>query len=186
MTGSMIRLYLVRSGHTTSRFGAARDPGLDADGLAQADVMAARLAPEGPLPIVVSPLRRTRETAAVLERAWSTVARVEPAVTEIPSPDRDLVGRSAWLREVVTLRWSDMDPALQAWRERALARLLRFPESSVIVTHLVAINVAVGRATDDDQVRVFSPDHCSVTILDVEPGGLRLVERGAEASTPVL
>jgi broad specificity phosphatase PhoE len=187
MAEAMIRLYLVRHGHTAaSRFGAARDPGLDADGFTQADVVAARLAPEGPLPIVVSPQRCARETAAALQRAWSRPARVEPAVSVIPSPEPDLAGRSAWLREILTGRWADMEPPLQAWRRAVLATLLALPESSVVVTHFVAINVAVGQATDDDQVRVFSPDHCSVTIVSVDPGGLRLVERGAEAPTPVL
>ena len=56
MGEAMIRLYLVRHGHAASRFAAARDPGLDVDGFTQADVVAARLAPEGPLPIVVSSL----------------------------------------------------------------------------------------------------------------------------------
>jgi broad specificity phosphatase PhoE len=107
-------------------------------------------------------------------------------VGEIPSPERDLAGRSAWLRDILTRRWADMEPALQAWRGKVLATLCGLPESSVIVTHSEAINVAVGQATDDDQVSVFSPDHCAVTIFAVEPGGLRLVERGAEASTPVL
>ena len=32
----------------------------------------------------------------------------------------------------------------------------------------------------------FSPDHCSVTVIDVADGTLRLVELGAEAATRVL
>jgi broad specificity phosphatase PhoE len=56
----------------------------------------------------------------------------------------------------------------------------------VVFSHFVAINVAVGEATGDDRVTVFSPDHCSVTVLDVVDGTLRLVERGAEAATRVL
>ena len=52
--------------------------------------MAAALAPLGPLPIVVSPLRRTRETAAALERLWATTAVVDDRVAEIPSPTDDL------------------------------------------------------------------------------------------------
>ena len=59
-------------------------------------------------------------------------------------------------------------------------------ESAVIFSHFVAINVAVGEATGDDRVAPFSPDHCSVTVIDVVDGALRLVERGTESVTPVL
>ena len=48
------------------------------------------------------------------------------------------------------------------------------------------VHVAVGEATGDDRVVGFAPDNCSVTIVDVEDGSFRLVERGAEAATRVL
>src|SRR5204863_69523 len=81
--------YLVRHGKAAASFSEARDPGLDEAGAAQAEAMAERLAPLGPLPIISSPLRRTRETAMPLERRWRFTARVEPAVGEIPSPSDD-------------------------------------------------------------------------------------------------
>jgi hypothetical protein len=34
----------------------------------------------------------------------------------------------------------------------------------------------------DERVVVFSPDNCSITILEVDDGMLRLVEKGHEAS----
>src|SRR3989338_8555405 len=81
----MVRLYLVRHGRAAASFAEARDPVLAPEGRAQAEVLAGRLAPLGPLPIVTSPLRRTRETAAPLARRWGRAARVEPAVAEIPA-----------------------------------------------------------------------------------------------------
>ena len=48
------------------------------------------------------------------------------------------------------------------------------------------INVAVGIAEGDDRVLGFAPDHCSITVLDVEDGALRLVRRGAQRATQVL
>ena len=50
------------------------DPGLDALGHSQAEAVAQKLASLGPLPILSSPLRRTRETAAPLAKLWN----VEP------------------------------------------------------------------------------------------------------------
>ncbi len=180
------RLYLVRHASPSATFEQARDAGLDPVGLAHAEELAARLAPLGPLPIVVSPLRRTRETAAPLERLWRRSARIEPAVAEIPSPGLDLAERGVWLRGVMAGRWREVAHDLQAWRQAVVAALAAIPEPSVVVSHYVAINVAVGAAVGDDRVTAFSPDHCSVTVIEVEAGALRLIRRGVEGATPVL
>jgi broad specificity phosphatase PhoE len=182
----MVRLYLVRHGRAAGTFAEARDPGLDPAGRAQAEAVAERLAPLGPLPVVASPLRRTRETAAPLERRWRRAARLEPRVAEIPSPVDDLAERGAWLRGVMAARWSELGSDLQGWRRQVLEALAAVAETSVVVSHHIAINVAVGRATGDDRVVAFAPDHCSVTIVEVADGMLRLVERGGEAATRVL
>lgn len=177
------RLYLVRHGRPAGAFDEVVDPGLDPMGHAQAEAVAGRLLPLGPLAIVTSPLRRTRETALPLEARWGRAARVEPAVAEIPSPLPDPRVRGEWLRRVTTGRWGMLDGDLRAWRAGVLATLLGMGEDTVVFTHYVAINVAVGHATGDERVLCFAPDHCSVTVLDVEGGALRLVERGAEAAT---
>ena len=181
----MSGLVLVRHGRPAAGWDADPDPGLDPEGVAQAERMAAALAPSGPLPIVVSPKRRTRETAGALERVWGTTATVEPDVGEIPSPTDDLGARGAWLRGVVRGRWPTLDPDLRAWRDRVVELLVVLNRDTVVVTHFVAINVAVGAATGDDRVLVFRPDYCSRTVLDVAGGQLRVVELGAEAATAV-
>lgn len=182
----MVRLYLVRHARPAGTFTEARDPGLDPAGLAQAEALAARLGPLGPLPIVTSPLRRTRETAAPLEMRWRHRARIEPAVAEIPSCEDDLARRGEWLRGVMAGRWSEQVPDLRAWRAAVVDALCAISETSVVVSHYVAINVALGHATGDDRVLCFAPDHCSVTIIDAANGTLSLVERGAEAATRLL
>jgi len=182
----VVRLYLVRHGKAAASFSEARDPGLDEAGVAQAEAMAERLAPLGPLPIITSPLRRTRETATPLERRWRFTARIEPAVGEIPSPTGDPSARGEWLREVMAGAWSAQPDALRAWRRQVIDALLGVPRTTVVVTHFIAINVAVGGAEGDDRVVAFAPDNCSVTVLDVEDGQLRLVRRGVERATQVL
>ncbi len=182
----MVRLYLVRHGKAAASFSEAPNPGLDDTGAAQAEAMAERLAPLGPLPIVTSPLRRTRETAAPLERRWRFTARIEPAVGEIPSPMEDPAARGEWLRGVMAGVWSAQADDLKLWRQDVADALLALQRPTVVVTHFVAINVAVGIAEGDDRVIGFAPDHCSVTVLDVEDGALRLVRRGAQRATQVL
>jgi broad specificity phosphatase PhoE len=182
----VVRLYLVRHGKAAASFAEARDPGLDDTGLAQAEALAERLAPLGPLPILTSPRRRARETAAPLERRWRFTARIEPAVGEIPSPLDDPAHRGIWLRGVMASGWSAQPDELREWRQRVADSLLALARPTVVVTHFVAINAAVGIAEGDDRVVGFSPDNCSITVLDVEDGALRLVRRGAEAATRVL
>lgn len=175
----MSRLYLVRHGKAAAGWGDDVDPGLDDVGHAQAEAMADALAPLGPLPVVVSPLRRTRETAAALERRWNAEARIEPAVGEIESPTADLTEREAWLRALMQGSWGDA-PDLDPWRRGVVDALLALDEDTVVVSHFVAINVAVGHATKDDRVVCFVPDNCSITAMTNDGGVLRVVELGAE------
>jgi broad specificity phosphatase PhoE len=179
------RFYLVRHGQAAAGFAEALDPPLDSTGCAQAEALAARLAPLGPLDIVASPLRRTRETAAPLEQRWGRMARIEPAVSEIPSPMTDPARRGEWLRGVMASRWAEVPVALRDWRQAVVDALVALPAPTVVVSHYVAINVAVGAALGEARIIHFAPDSCSVTVLEVDDGALRLVERGAEAVTRV-
>lgn len=179
----MARLLLIRHGKAAAGWDQDLDPGLDALGREQAEAMAAALAARGPLPILVSPMRRTRETAAPLERVWSP-ALVEPAVSEVPSPATDLAQRRAWLTALMGRRWR-VDDDLAGWRGALLSRLCAIREDTAIVSHHIALNVAVGAATGDERVICFHPDHCSVTELETDGRTLRLLALGREAATEI-
>jgi broad specificity phosphatase PhoE len=181
-----IRLYLVRHGRAAAKFDVDRDPGLDEEGRRQAEAVAETLLRKGPLPILVSPLRRTLETAAVLERRWNVGATVEPRIAEIPSPVSDLAARGLWLREIASRRWPDLDPTMRQWRETLLAAIAEIRRDTVLVTHFIPINVAVGHARGDDRVVCFQPDNCSCTILEIEDGRLTVAALGGEATTRIL
>ena len=183
----MSRLFLVRHGRPLARYDQDHDPGLEPVGLQQAAAAVDELAELGPLPVIVSPLRRTRETAAAFEQRWGVEATVEPAVGEIKSPTDDLAERTEWLRAILTgeQRWSDLDGDLRRWREGVVASLLALAQDTVVVSHFIAINVAVGAATGDDRVLAFRPDLCSCTVLDNDGGALRLVTLGRQAETVV-
>jgi broad specificity phosphatase PhoE len=180
-----VRLYLIRHGQASAGFAEALDPGLDEIGQAQAQAVAQELALLGPLPVVTSPLRRARETAAAFESLWGVQARVEPAVAEIPTPTMDLQARIAWLRRAMHGRWGDLPAAYQEWRSQVVACLVALGTSAVVTTHFVAINVAVGAATDDDRMVCCEPDHCSCTVLEVVDGRLRVVTLGRQRATQI-
>jgi broad specificity phosphatase PhoE len=181
----MARLYLVRHGRAAAGFDVA-DPGLDALGRTQAEAAAKSLESFGPLPILTSPLARTRETALPLAKSWMRDPAVERAVAEIPTPSHlNVTTRVPWLRKFMAGSWRDASPELAEWRESVLSTLRSISENTVIFTHFIAINVAVGHALGDDRVVVFSPDNCSITIVEADRTGLRLIERGHEAATTV-
>ncbi len=179
----MARIYMVRHGRAEAGFGESMDPGLDTLGHSQAEAVAGKLAPLGPLPIFSSPLRRTRETAAPLAKLWQREPVIEEAVAEIPSPKgMTLEERVAWLRKLMGGSWREASRELAEWRENAIATVATIPHDTVIFSHYVAINVIAGAALGDDRVVVFSPDNCSVTVLETNGTNLQLLEKGREAS----
>ncbi len=177
----MARLYMVRHGRAAASFGEAHDPGLDDLGRSQAESVAKILETLGAQTIVSSPLARTRETAAPLAKLWQRAPVIEEAVAEIPSPGLDLAERAQWLRKFMAGSWRDATPPLAQWRENVIAALTGLGEDTVIFSHYVALNVAMGAAMGDDRVTVFSPENCSVTIFETSEGKLSLIERGKEA-----
>jgi broad specificity phosphatase PhoE len=179
----MAKIYMVRHGRAEAGFGESMDPGLDALGHSQAEEVAERLAEFGPLPILSSPLRRTRETAAPLAKRWRYEPVIEEAVAEIPSPKgMTLEERVAWLRKLMGGSWREASRDLAEWRENCIAIVAAIPHDAVIFSHYVAINVIAGAALGDDRVVVFSPENCSVTVFETDGPNLKLIEKGAEAS----
>lgn len=181
-----VKLYLIRHGRASAGFAEAQDPGLDEVGRTQAEAIAKELEPLGPLPLVTSPLKRARETVASFEMLWGLTARVEPAVAEIPSPTTDLQERALWLRRVLRGRWGELPTVYQDWRLRVAACLTALETSTVITTHFVAINAAVGMATGDDRLICFEPDYCSCTVLELRDGKLHVVALGRQRVSTVL
>jgi broad specificity phosphatase PhoE len=178
------RLYLVRHGRATAGWSVDADPSLDDLGRLQAVEVADRLALLGPLPVVSSPLRRCRETAAALAARWGASVDVDQAVREMPSPDGVAIAdRAEWLRVAGQGTWSALGERYTAYRDSVAARLVGCTADTVVFSHFVAINAAIGAATGDDRVVILSLDNCSVTVLDVDDGRLHLVEGGREADT---
>ncbi len=187
-------LYLVRHAKPAATWGEDPDPGLDATGHSQAAATAEALAQRvSGLRILTSPLRRCRETALPLERIWNQTAAVFTPVAEIPSPPLSLGERHAWLQQAMAGTWAQLQasappksPDFLAWRDNLIATLLALRGDVVIYTHFIAINAIVGAARGSDAVVCFRPDHASVTVVEAQAGGLRIVDLGREANTTVL
>ncbi|MEM6708351.1 MAG: histidine phosphatase family protein [Pseudomonadota bacterium] len=179
-------LFLVRHGQAAAGFDSHRDPALDELGHQQAQENAEHLAERlAPIPVLSSPIRRARETAAPLAARWQQDVLVSDAISEIPSPDPDLKARAAWLRDAMAGPWTALPEAQRIFREQLIEFLASQTQDQVLFSHFVAINLAVGAATGDDRMVVFRPSHVSVTELIVDAGQLRLGRLGAEAETRV-
>ena len=181
----MNRIYMVRHGRAAAGFAQSIDPGLDELGLVQAESVAGQLRSLGPMALVTSPLARAVQTAMPLARMWQREPKIEPCVGEIPSPPgMRLEDRTDWLRTLMHASWSGSGIELLSWREALIAALLARTGDTVIFSHFVAINAAMGAAMGDDRIGLFSPDNCSVTVFQVTDGTLRLAEKGHESSVP--
>ncbi|WP_416898680.1 MAG: histidine phosphatase family protein [Minwuia sp.] len=183
----MPTIYLVRHGKAAAAFDEDLDPPLNKDGTKQALEMADTLGPLGPLPLIASPMRRCRETASALENVWGAPAKVDPRVSEVPSPTDDLKVRREWLRGFMRGTWSD--PAagdLKGWRADLIAAIEEIDEDTVISSHFVAINTVVGALNGDERVTSFQPDNCSITRLEKSGGVWKVAALGREVETDVL
>ena len=174
------RVVLVRHGQPDGSWGLDPDPGLDDRGHGQARAVADFLAPLGPMPLIVSPLRRTRETAAPLAALWSVEPVVEPGVGELVAPPNPRPDHSSWLQSLMTGRGVDSPEVMNPFRERVLGAIRTITTDAIVMTHFLAINAVVGAATNDDRVMCFRPAHCSRTVVEIADGRVTLVELGPE------
>jgi len=181
----MARIYMVRHGKAASGWGDDLDPGLDELGQSQAQAVADKLAPLGPLAILSSPLKRTQETAIPLAERWGVTPKIAEAVAEIPSPTHNLAERKAWLMKAMSGSFSDLDQDYRDWRDQVIAFVRSLDTDTVIFSHFIAINVLVNYVEGSDRVVTFAPDNCSVTLFDLDGTQLSLVEKGHEAKTEI-
>jgi broad specificity phosphatase PhoE len=180
----MALVQLVRHGRAAAGWDTDPDPGLDGLGLAQAEELAEHLGAGPPLPIVTSPYRRCRETAAPLARSWAVRPVVEPLVGEIPSPPGVPMGeRIAWLRRAMTGTWTELGDDYAAYRDAVVGYVAALHADTVIMSHFVAINAVIGACLDDHRLVIRSLDNASITVVDTTGGRLSLVAGGHEADT---
>ncbi len=189
----MTRVYMIRHGKPAATWGDADlDPGLDAEGKAQAERAADLLMalPEGerPTKVFASPLRRCRETAQPFADRIGAPVVIDARFGEIPSPSAlGVKERGDWLRAGFQGDWSQLkgDIDYDDWR-KAVGAALAEQSSAAVFSHFVAINAAVACVTGEVKVLSFRPDHVSMSVFDTTGGRLTLVERGPEAATQVL
>ena len=172
----MTELLLVR--HALPQSGIS-DPGLSDEGRDQAERLAAWLGPEEVDAIVTSPMRRARETSAVLEKALQIEAPVLPDLREwdrdVPVPlvyqaIEEMESTDPRATAIAEGRFEDFVPELDLPAFQARARDVleqvfeRWTAGRVVaVSHGGIINAMIGAILDIPQVFWFNPGYTSVT-----------------------
>jgi broad specificity phosphatase PhoE len=116
---------------------------------------------------------------------WAVTAVVDESIAEIPSPAGvAMAERVVWLRAAMLATWAALGEPYTTFRDEAVARIRALDRDTVVFSHFVAINAVIGACLGDDRLVIRHLDNCSVTVVDVRPGGdLTLVEGGHEADT---
>jgi hypothetical protein len=81
--------------------------------------------------------------------------------------------------------WAEVDDEVIAWRDAYVDALVGLSVDTVVFSHFVGINAAIGAATADDRLQCRRLDHTSVTTFDIVDGSLILADYGDEAPTEV-
>lgn len=179
----MSKILLVRHGQAAASWGEEPDPGLSDQGQQQARSIQTLLSTYSNFSIVSSPKARAQETARIaLPEAQ---INIDPRFTEIPSGERSLADRGAWLRQVFRQGWSEQEAQVNAWREGILSALYQ-QSDSIVFCHFVVINAVVAAARNDDKVMQCRPDYCSVWEFDITEQSISLTNTGPEDESLVL
>lgn len=183
-------LYLVRHGLAAAGVDDL-DPGLDDLGHQQARFAAKALAATTARRVITSPLRRTRETSVPIAEALSCEPIVRVEVAEVFDPSMPVEQRRAMIGPFMAGRWSEQPEVLQAWRAQVVACLRELAGEAadadrdlVIVSHYIAIGVAIGEALGDDRVVPQPMANASITSLEFEGAGFRLLKAADTAHLP--
>jgi probable phosphoglycerate mutase len=173
----MASLYLVRHGLAEAGV-EALDPGLAPLGHEQAQAAARALVGLDANRLLVSPTRRTQETALHIARELGLEPEITASVGEVYDPAWTLEQRRDMLGPFLESRWPEQPPALQAWRQRVLDTLLACPEEDtwVVVSHYIAIGVAIGVALEDDRVVPMPMANAAISMFVIENGELVLID----------
>jgi broad specificity phosphatase PhoE len=178
-------IYLIR--HGLALAGAEDlDPGLAPLGHEQAEAAARALRDVRALRLVVSPLRRTRETAAPIARALGLEAESRDEVAEVFDPAMPPEERRQMIGPFMAGKWADQPAHLQAWRRRAVDAVLELALEAeshtrdlVVVSHYIAIGAVIGEAMGDDRVVPQPMANASITSFNLVHGSLTLIAAAA-------
>jgi probable phosphoglycerate mutase len=168
-------LILIRHGNASVGIDSL-DPPLDELGRAQALATAQALQGSNARRLVVSPLRRTLETAEPIAAELGITPQICNEVAEVFDPTWDVAVRREMIGPLLAGRWGDQNAELRRWRDRVIARLVELAaEETIVVSHFVAINAALGEALGEDRVTAMPLPNTAIARLALRGGRLTVI-----------
>jgi len=184
----MPKIYLIRHGQAAATWDQDEDPPLSPLGQQQAEQVSSTLLDMIPdldqIQIISSPIKRAFETAQPFVKACQKSLTIDKAVSEIPSAVANVQERMPWLLSVMQDKWSNLSPDLLLWRQQCLDYLGSLQMDSVIFSHYIAINVAIGHCQKKEEVICYRPDNTSIHVFENKPQ-LQIISLGKEANTKI-
>jgi len=181
-------IFLIRHAQSTGNGRASflgwSDHPLSELGLCQAEAVAARLAPLGPMPVYCSDLQRARVTAERIASRWDGAVIPDVRWRETHCGELEDCPWDDFTRNEELQRLFDADPfnavmpggesvAMMAGRVlSAFDNLCRLPaERAVVVTHGGPIRVVLARCLDIPYAKYWALEaaHGGITVLSITP-----------------
>lgn len=184
----MSKIYIIRHGQAAASWDQDEDPPLSELGQQQAQQVSTTL--PGIIPnlddiqIISSPIKRAFQTAQPFVKACQKPLHIEKSVSEMPSAIENVRERMPWLMSVMKDQWTNLSPNLLAWRQQCLDYLNSLEKDSVIFSHYIAINVAIGHCQKNDAVICYRPDNTSIHVFENRPQ-LQIISLGKQADTKI-
>jgi probable phosphoglycerate mutase len=175
-----VTIYLIR--HGLAEAGVDNlDPGLAETGHKQAALAAEYLRDSTAMRLIVSPLRRTQETAAPIALQLSLEPDIREEVAEVFDPTMPADERRSMIGPFMAGRWCEQPRHLRDWRQRVVETLFEAAKANashdlIVVSHYIAIGVALGEAMSDDRVVPIPMANASISSFSLGPSGLTLME----------
>ena len=184
----MPKIYFIRHGQAAATWDQDEDPPLSPLGQQQAEQVSLSLLNTIPnldeIQIISSPIKRAFQTAQPFVQACQKPLSIEKAVSEIPSAIENVSERMPWLLSIMQDRWQNLGHGLLSWRQQCLDYLSSLEKDSVIFSHYIAINVAIGHCQKTDEVICYRPDNTSIHIFENKPH-LQIISLGKQAITKI-
>lgn len=159
-------LYLVRHGKTGKSWDPKLDMPLNSEGNDQSLKLALLLKDEKRLPILSSPLKRSKQSADPLSTFWNIPCEIDDRFGEIPFCNEDDIEPMDWLKSIMTKKWSQLPAHLNSWKANVGQAVCLIQEPSIIFTHYLTIAAIYSELMGVDMVDSFQSKNCQLVKLE--------------------
>ncbi len=179
-------IILVRHGEAASSWSEHHDPGLSADGIAQADRVSKTFGEKFlSYKLCSSPKSRAIETMKPIALEQAKEFIIQDIFSEIPSHDIQSEHKHEWLQNIFQLPLEELPESVKVWRQDLIQWLESCADNAIITTHFMVINALVSYLTKQNTIAYFHPGYTSRTEIWLKGGSLIKLKLGDDKKTVI-